>query len=215
MSPAPTEPERTGLFSGYSHQHPPLGAYAALVAAFHTLFGGFLWITRVQRRPLPERVGLPDLLLFGVATHKLSRTITRDWVTSFIRAPFTRLEGKGDLPKEVTEAARGRGLRYAIGQLLTCPFCTGQWVAALFTYTLVLNPALARLIASMFTVMTLSDFLHAAWVIIGTKMEQAGTGQGDRDGQGAGEDAEQAEAGGGTRAARASSAGSLRNGRAG
>lgn len=121
-------------------------------------------------------------MLLGIATHKLSRTITRDWVTSVLRAPFTRLEGQAELPKEVSESARGRGLRRAIGELLTCPFCTGQWVAALLAYGLVLKPPVARLIASVFTVISISDFLHAAWVITGTKMEQAGGSGGSGDG---------------------------------
>lgn len=162
------------LFAGYSRRHVPLLAYGALAAAFHALFGGFLLAAKVSNRSLPERIELRDLLLFGVATHKLSRTITRDWVTSFLRAPFVRLEGEAELPKEVSETERGRGLRLAIGQVITCPFCTGQWVAAVFTYLLVLQPRVARLIASIFAIVTISDFLHAIWVFTGTKMEQTG-----------------------------------------
>lgn len=163
------------IFGGYSHRHVPLGAYGALAVLFHAVFGGFLLATKGLKRSLPERIELRDLLLFGVATHKLSRTITRDWVTSFLRAPFVRLEGEAELPKEVSETERGRGLRRAIGQVITCPFCTGQWVAALMTYLLVLQPRVARLIASIFAIVTISDFLHAIWVFTGTKMEQAGT----------------------------------------
>jgi len=162
------------LFGGYAHHHQPLGAYAVLIGAFHALFGGFLFATKKADRPLPERIALGDLLLLGVATHKLSRTLARDWVTSVLRAPFARREGEADLPKEVEEEARGEGMRRAIGELVTCPFCTGQWVAALVTYLLVLKPRVARLVASIFTVITLSDFLHAAWMIAGTKMVRAG-----------------------------------------
>ncbi|MDQ3700246.1 MAG: DUF1360 domain-containing protein [Chloroflexota bacterium] len=98
-----------------------------------------------------------------------------------LRAPFTRREGEAELPKEVNESARGRGLRRAIGELLTCPFCTGQRVAALLAYGLVLKPPVVRLIASVFTVISISDFLHAAWVITGTKMEQVGGDGSGRD----------------------------------
>ena len=163
------------VFGGYTHQHKPLGAYAVLVGAFHSAFGGFLYASKALDRPLPACIGPGDLLLLGVATHKLSRTISRDWVTSVLRAPFTRLKGAGKLPKELKEEARGEGMRRAIGELVTCPFCTGQWVAALLTYLLVLNPPLGRLVASIFTVISASDFLHAAWIIAGSMMEQAGS----------------------------------------
>ena len=170
------------LFGGYTHQHKPLGAYAVLIGAFHAIFGGFLYATKAFDRPLPTRIGPGDLLLLGVATHKLSRTIARDWVTSVLRAPFVRLEGEADLPKELKEEARGEGMRRAIGELITCPFCTGQWVAALLTYLLVLNPPVGRLVASIFTVISASDFMHAAWVIAGTKMEQARPEEGEASG---------------------------------
>jgi hypothetical protein len=52
--------------------------------------------------------------LLSVATHKASRLITKDRVSSTVRAPFTRFEDDAR-PDEVSEAARGRGLRRAIG----------------------------------------------------------------------------------------------------
>lgn len=36
----------------------------------------------------------------------------------------------------------------------------GQWVAALFGYGLVLKPNLTRLIAAIFSMITISDFVH-------------------------------------------------------
>ena len=170
------------VFGGYTREHRPLGAYAVLVAAFHAVFGGFLYATKAAGQPLPTRIGPGDLLVLGVATHKLSRTLARDFVTSVLRAPFTRLKGEAELPKELEEEARGEGMRRAIGELVTCPFCTAQWVAALLTYLLVLNPRLGRLVASVFTVNALSDFLQAAWVITGNKMEQAGSKGGESEG---------------------------------
>jgi hypothetical protein len=163
------------LFAGYSHRHEPLGAYAVFVAAFNAAFGVFLLTAKATDRPVPSRIGLGDLLLLGVATHKLSRTLARDWVTSVLRAPFTWLEGEANLPKELEESARGHGLRRVMGELLTCPFCTGQWVAALLTYGLVFQPPAARLVASVFTIISISDVLHAGWVMAGRKMEQSPT----------------------------------------
>ncbi|MDP9480773.1 MAG: DUF1360 domain-containing protein, partial [Actinomycetota bacterium] len=80
-------------------------------------------------------------------------------VTSPLRAPFTELQEK-ESPKKVDEKPRGEGLRRSLGELLTCKFCLGVWVASLFTYGLVLVPRVARLVASVFAVITVSDYLH-------------------------------------------------------
>ena len=79
-------------------------------------------------RDLPERVELQDLVLIGAASHKLSRLVAKKKITSFVRAPFTELQGKGG-PAELEEKARGHGLRRAVGELLICPYCLGLWAS--------------------------------------------------------------------------------------
>lgn len=78
-------------------------------------------------RPIPERVDAKDIVLLGVATHKLSLMGAKDVVTSPLRAPFTELQEK-ESPKSVDERPRGEGLQRSIGELLTCQFCLGMWV---------------------------------------------------------------------------------------
>ncbi len=48
----------------------------------------------------------------------------------------------------------------------------GQWVAAFLTYGLVLQPATTRLVAGMFTALTIADFLHLAYEMARKKAEQ-------------------------------------------
>src|SRR5918997_3599265 len=101
-----------GLLDGYAppRERPPFGAYAALTAAFNAAFAGALAAAARQGR-LPERIEPGDVVLVGVATHKLSRLITKDRVMAFARAPFTEYQEPGG-PGEVEERARGRnGLR--------------------------------------------------------------------------------------------------------
>jgi hypothetical protein len=139
----------------------PLAGYASIVAVFNLLFAGFLAVLGFRKQPLPERIGWGDILLLGLGTYRLSRLLAKDSVTSFLRAPFTQFE-KATGGGEVEESPRGTGLRHAIGELVTCPFCLGQWVAAFFLYGLVLAPRLTRLIASVYAVLTLSDALQLA-----------------------------------------------------
>jgi len=141
----------------------PTHDYAALVAVFNSLLAIALLVRKCSREPLPKRVEPQDLVLFALATQKLSRVITKDKVTAALRAPFTEVEGKGGAG-ELEERPRGHGLRRAIGDLITCPFCFGTWIASGFIYGHIFTPRLARAVASIFAVAGLSDFLQQAYV---------------------------------------------------
>jgi len=141
----------------------PTRDYAALVTLFNGLLATALFARKCQREPLPERIVPQDLALFALATQKLSRVITKDKVTAGFRAPFTEIEGKGGAG-ELEERAKGRGLRRAIGDLVTCPFCIGTWIASGFIYGQIFTPRLARTVASIFAVGGLADFLQQAYV---------------------------------------------------
>jgi len=148
--------------AGYSNEDAPLRGYATLVGAFATAAAGTALVARRRGARLPERIGLRDVAMAGVATYKLSRLISKDRVTSFVRAPFTRFQestGHG----EVEEAPRGTGLRFAVGELLVCPYCVAQWVAAGFTLGYVFAPRTTRLLASMWTVHAVADAAQLAY----------------------------------------------------
>jgi hypothetical protein len=140
----------------------PLAAYIGLTGSFALALGGSLLALRARRCELPVRPAVGDLLLVGVATHKVSRLLAKDKVTSFIRAPFTRYQEPGG-HGEVEEQPRGRGARLAIGELLVCPYCLAQWVAAGFTVGFVAAPRTTRFFAGIYVAQTLSDFLQLAY----------------------------------------------------
>lgn len=129
-----------------------MGTYAGLVA---------LGSVAVRRRGLPAGFSWSDVALVSVATHKLSRLISKDPVTSPLRAPFTRFAGTTG-PAELKEEVRGGTVRRPIGELLTCPFCVSQWVATGLVFGMVLAPRATRLTASVFTATAGSDFLQFA-----------------------------------------------------
>ena len=157
-----------GVFEGYDGGEQPLPSYAAVAGLFNLIFALFLLIARKAGRPIPERVETRDIALLGVATHKLSLLLAQDAVTSPLRAPFTELQEKQS-PKNVDEKPRGTGLRRSLGELVTCKFCVGQWVASFFTYGLVFAPAVTRLVASIFAIVALSDHLHQTYKALTTR----------------------------------------------
>jgi Protein of unknown function (DUF1360) len=146
---------------GHSAQHRPLAAYGALTVAFNGLFAAALLAARRADR-LPDRFGAGDALLLGAATAQLSRLLSKDRVTSVLRAPFTRFEedtGYG----EVSEAARGTGFQRAIGELMICQFCVAQWVAAGMALGHAVAPRETRVVAGTFTVYGISNVLNLAY----------------------------------------------------
>lgn len=145
----------------YGDEQAPLGSYAGFIGIYNLAFAGALVAARAAGRTLPTPTA-GDIALFGVATHKLSRLLAKDKVTASLRAPFVEYDEKGG-PAEVEERPRGRGPRRAIGELVTCPYCLDQWVAAGFAVGSVFAPRASRLAASVFATVAVADFLQIGY----------------------------------------------------
>ena len=143
----------------------PLGSYVLVMMGYGAAVGGLGGLVWRLRRPLPERLGWSDLLLTSLATHKIARLMSKDPVTSPLRAPFSRFAGTSG-PAELEEEVRDGGPRKALGELVTCPFCIGQWVATGLIFGLVLAPRVTRLVAATFAALTGADFLQFAYARI-------------------------------------------------
>lgn len=139
----------------------PVRGYTVMLGAFIGAFAGLALAAR-RAGVLPRRISLPDTVLLGVATHTLTRIVTRERVTIPLRAPFTRYRGK-DGAGEVNEEPRGKELRRAVGSLVTCQYCAGPWVATGLTAGLLFAPRVTRLASSLFAMVGISDFLHQAY----------------------------------------------------
>lgn len=147
----------------------PLGGYAVLLGSYALTVLTLGFVVR-RRRKLPFRPAAPDLAMVAVASHKVSRVLAKDTVLAAVRMPFTRFEeasGAG----EVNESVRGKGLRHAVGELLTCPFCLAQWAATGFTFGMLLAPRATRQVAAVFCAVTASDFLQMAYAAAEKKAE--------------------------------------------
>jgi hypothetical protein len=152
-----------GPLAGHSpEQERPLGSYAVLIGTFSAATAGFGFWLRSSDRSLPDTVSIGDLLLVTVATQKATRLLGRDRVTSALRAPFTRFQDDAG-PGEVNEAARGHGLRRAIGELIICPYCLSMWAATGFTAGLIAAPRATRWIATALTTVAGADVLQIAY----------------------------------------------------
>ena len=138
----------------------PLGSYAALMTTFSTVFGGAIAVAAATGR-LPRRPPLADVALVGIAGHKLARMIAKDKVAAPLRAPFVQTVDDDD--GGLVDEATGVGMQRAVGQLLTCPMCVGQWACAALMVGTLYAPRATRTVASVFAADAISDFLHAAY----------------------------------------------------
>lgn len=162
MTAPPASPRPSPLAQYSPTEHRPLAGYATLVAAYGAVLAGTVAAARATGCQLPDRVGAADVAIIGVATHKLSRLVAKDKVTSFLRAPFTRFEGETG-QGEVSEQPRGRGIQMAVGELILCPYCLAHWVATGFVAGLVFAPRGTRLVAATYTAEAVADFLQLAY----------------------------------------------------
>ncbi|HZQ89364.1 MAG TPA: DUF1360 domain-containing protein [Gaiellaceae bacterium] len=146
---------------------PPYPAYAAITATFGAGLATASALARLLGRDPRDDTAL-DLLVLGVATFKAARTIARDEVTSFLRAPFVEGEAHagGEEPKESGD------LQQAIGELVTCSRCIGTWAAAGLAATQILAPRTGRLLTWTLAAAGANDFLQAAFAALTSKSNE-------------------------------------------
>src|SRR3954468_23742420 len=130
-----------------------MGVYVGLVSTAAAA-------VRASGRQLPDRIPVGDALLLTVATFRLARRIAKDPVTAPLRAPFTRFEGASGHAEVAEEVREHGGVKHAVGELVTCPFCLAQWVGTGFVLGYVTAPKATRLAALTMTMIAGSDVLQ-------------------------------------------------------
>ena len=125
--------------------------YAAISLAFGSLLAGLAASAR-SRDPIDRA----DLVPLSAATFSLSRLIVHDKAESWLREPFLVEEGEGKRPK-------GRRLRYAIGELLSCTRCMGAWSALALVGLRLHAPRAGRTVATVLAVSAGNDALQAGF----------------------------------------------------
>jgi hypothetical protein len=142
----------------------PLGGYAALLATYGISTGVIVLALR-RRRGRATPTGPLDLLLLALATQRLTRTIAKDSVTAPLRAPFTRFEGPAGEGGSNEEPV-GSGMRKAVAELLTCPFCLGQWVVTALVAGRVATPGLTDAAVRVLALAQANDYLQLAYAAL-------------------------------------------------
>ena len=125
--------------------------YAILSATYGLLLAGTAASAR-GRGPIPHA----ELPALAAATFTLSKLIVHEKVETWIRRPFVEEAPSGRRPK-------GRRLRYAVGELLSCTRCTGAWSALALVGLRLHSPATGRAVTTVLATSAGNDFLHSGF----------------------------------------------------
>jgi hypothetical protein len=148
-----------------ARENRPATSYGPLIAAYAAVASTAAGLVRWRGRPLPHP-SAGDVMLIGAAVFRLSRLVTKDKVLQPVRRPFVEGSDPG-AAGEVNSRPAGSGLHRAVGELLTCPFCTSMWLATGAVTFYALFPRAARLVAAVPASAAVSDV--AQYVLTGVR----------------------------------------------
>jgi hypothetical protein len=85
-------------------------------------------------------------------------------VETWVRRPFVHEHAEGRRP-------RGRRLRYAVGELLSCTRCLGAWSALGLVGLRSASPAAGRTVTTVLAISAASDFLQSGFSLLCRRAE--------------------------------------------
>jgi hypothetical protein len=129
--------------------------YAAISAGYGALLGALVLAAREREDAVPLEA--TEIVPLGAATFALSKLIAKEKVESWVREPFVEEMASGE------RRPKGRRLRYAMGELLTCTRCVGAWSALGLVGLRTVRPREARVVTTVLAVSAANDFLHAGF----------------------------------------------------
>jgi Protein of unknown function (DUF1360) len=140
--------------------------YATLSAGWGAALGTLLLAARDKSE---EPVHPVEIVPLGIATFALSKLVAKEKVDKWVREPFVEEHPDGELEP------KGDGLRYAVGELLTCTRCVGTWSALGLVALRVTRPREARVVSAVLGASAVNDFAQAGfnWVCAKSNAAQA------------------------------------------
>ena len=132
-----------------------------LIGIFLTMFATFVSRLSFWRRERGEFILKPfDLALLGLATMRLGRLVAYDRVAEPLRQPFAQTVPDRTGAGETVEP-RGSGVQQSLGQLISCPICSGTWIAAGLVYGLHTIPSPTRVFLAIMGTTGVAEILNA------------------------------------------------------
>jgi len=135
--------------------------YAAVNVVWAGLLGSLL---RATARNGSTGPGPAELPMFGLATFALTKALAKEKVGVWAREPLV----EEDTP-DGDRRPRGRGLRYVLGELVTCPRCLGTWGSLGLIGLRVARPREGRIVAGVLATAAANDLLQSGFTLLCAK----------------------------------------------
>jgi len=134
--------------------------YAVLSAGYGAVLAAVVVAARDRGEDPIRSVELPGL---GLATFALAKLVAKEKVETWVRVPFLdeRVVDGG-----VERRPKGRRLRYALGELLSCTRCVGSWSALGLVGLRLLRPREARVVVPVLAGAAVNDFLQSSFTAL-------------------------------------------------
>ena len=114
----------------------------------------------LRRQKRNSALHLRDVALLGLAAFRLGRLVSYDRVMEPLRSPFAQTVPDPTGAGESVEP-KGAGWRRSAGELLSCPICSGTWIATALLYGLEFAPGPTRVLMAIMSAMGLSEMLDS------------------------------------------------------
>jgi hypothetical protein len=131
--------------------------YAALSAGYGALTGALLVAARSRDA---DAIRPGELPVMGLATFALAKLVAKEKVDSWVREPF--LEERPDGQRR----PKGKRMRYAVGELLSCTRCVGSWSALGLVGMRLLRPREAQVVLPMLALAAANDWLQTGFTTL-------------------------------------------------
>jgi Protein of unknown function (DUF1360) len=128
--------------------------YGAINAVYLALLAAVVAATRERAKADPVRTG--ELVPLGAATFALAKVVAREKIGAWVREPFTEDPAGRRKP-------RGRRLRRAVGELVTCTRCVGAWSALGVVGLRLSAPEAGRVVTAVLATSAANDWLQAGF----------------------------------------------------
>ena len=134
--------------------------YATINVVWAGMLTALLGATARGGKPGPSASELPVL---GLATFTLTKAVAKEKVGVWAREPLVEPGEDGD------RHPRGRGLRYVLGELVTCPRCLGTWSSLGLVGLQVVRPREGRIVARILATAAINDVLQTSFTLLCAK----------------------------------------------
>lgn len=142
-------------------------SYFYVVLSFVVILTLYYFLSQFFSTPIVRDVSFINMFFLAIAAHKISWLLTKDAVFTFVRAPFSKFSGFVGPGATTSESPRGEGMRYVIGELLTCSWCINMWAATILVLSYFLFPKVTIAVAMLFAILMLADVVTILYIILG------------------------------------------------